>query len=142
MSFQKAQVIFPSNFASIFSVIKHNSSVLFLTQTLYTLVKFSQLMCNFLRFSSARIKIHQISHVNLNCQVNSSSIFASFSIFMTHNPPVNFKLINFHLWTKESHQSPNCETFKCSGENFPNSPCYFLNHKSVFLQILHHSLVS
>ena len=34
------------------------------------------------------------------------------------------------------------KTFKCSGENLPNSSCYFPNHKSFFLQILHHSLVS
>ena len=39
MLFLKAQASFPSNFASIFSAIKHNSSVLFLAQTLYTLVK-------------------------------------------------------------------------------------------------------
>ena len=34
MSFLQAQVIFPSNFASIFSSIKNNSSILFLAQTL------------------------------------------------------------------------------------------------------------
>ena len=33
------------------------------------------------------------------------------------------------------------ETFKCSGQNSPNS-CYFWNNKLVFLQILHRSLVS
>ena len=80
-------------------------------------------------------------HSSNSCQFwteNSSSIFASFFIVMT----VNFKLIYFQLWKKESHQSPNFETFKCSGENFPNSSCYFPNQKLVFLQILHHSLVS
>ena len=51
---------------------------------------------------------------------------------MTHNSSVNFKLIHFLLWTKESHQSPNFDTFKCSGENSPNSSCHFSNHKSVF----------
>ena len=35
MSFLKAQVTFPLNFASIFNAIRHNSSVLFLAQTLY-----------------------------------------------------------------------------------------------------------
>ena len=55
---------------------------------------------------------------------------------------ISFKLIHFQLWTKESHQSPNFETFKCSGENLPYSSCHFPNHKSVFLQILHHSSVS
>ena len=66
----------------------------------------------------------------------------SFFIVMTHNFPVNFKFIYFQLWTKESHQGPNFEIFKCSGENLPNCSCYFPSHKSVFLQILHHSLVS
>ena len=86
-----------------------------------------------MRFPSRRVKLGQIP------QVNSSSIFASFFIAMTHNSPVNFKLTHFQLWTKESHQSHNLETFKCSGEN---SSCYFLNQKLLFLQILHHSLVS
>ena len=76
----------------------------------------------------------------LNWEVNSSSIFASFFILMTHNSPVNFKLKYFQLWTKESHQSPYFET--CSGENLSNSLCYFPNQKLVFLQILHHSLGS
>ena len=43
---------------------------------------------------------------------------------------------------KRIHRSHNFETFKCSGENLPYSSCYFLNHKSIFLQILHHPSVS
>ena len=74
----------------------------------------------------------------LNWEVNFSSIFGSFFILMTHNSPVNLKLMNFQLWTKESDQSRNFETFKCSGENFS----HFWKQKSVFLQILHYSLVS
>ena len=33
-------------------------------------------------------------------------------------------------------------TFKCSGENWSNSSCYFPSHKWVFFKILHQSLVS
>ena len=77
----------------------------------------------------------------LKWQVSSSSNFASFFIAMTCNSSVNFKLIHFLLWTKGSHQSPNFDTFKCSGENLPNS-CHFPSNKSVFLQILHHSSMS
>ena len=73
----------------------------------------------------------------LKWQLNSSSIFASFFIVMTHNSPVSFKLIYFQLWTKEFYQSPNFDTSKCFGENFPNSSCHFWKQKSVFLQILH-----
>ena len=29
---------------------------------------------------------------------------------------MNFKLILFELWIEGSHQNPNFETFKCSGE--------------------------
>ena len=75
----------------------------------------------------------------LKWQVNSSSNFASFFIVMTYNSSVNFKLIHFLLRTKGSHQGPNFDTFKCSGENLPNLSCHFSNHKSVFLRILHHS---
>ena len=70
---------------------------------------------------------------------NSSPSFASFFIVMTHNSSVNFKLIYFLLWIKVSHQTPNFETFECSGENLANSLCHFPNHKSVFFQILYHS---
>ena len=78
----------------------------------------------------------------LKRKVNSFSIFVSFFIVMTHNSSVNFKLIHFLLWTKGSHQSPNFDTFECSGENMPNSSCHFSNKKSNPLQILYHSSVS
>ena len=50
--------------------------------------------------------------------------------------------MRFLIWTKGSHQSPDFETSKCSGENSPNNSCHFLNHESVFLQILYHYSVS
>ena len=75
-------------------------------------------------------------------QVNSSSNFALFFIVMTHNSSANFKVMPFLLLTKGSHQSPNFDTFKCSGENSPNFSSFFSNHKSVFLQNLHISSVS
>ena len=62
-SLLKAQVSFPSNVASIFSTTKHNSSMLFLAQTLYTLFKRNRLKCKFFRFSNTRVKIRQIPHV-------------------------------------------------------------------------------
>ena len=77
----------------------------------------------------------------LKRQVSSSSVFVSFFVVMTHNFSVNFKLVHFLLWTIGSHQSSNFDTFKCSGENLPNS-CHFPSNKSVFLQILHHSSMS
>ena len=142
MSFLKAQISFPSNVASIFSAIKHNSPILFLAQTLYTLFKRIPLKCNFLRFLSAWVKIHQIVVSILKRQVRSSSNFASSFIFMVHNFFVNIKLIHFLVWIKGSLQNPNFETLKCSGENLPYFLCHFPNNKSVFLQILHHCSLS
>ena len=52
----EVQVIFPSKSASVSGAMKHNSSLLFLTQTLCTLVKRSLL---------AQIKICQVSYVSL-----------------------------------------------------------------------------
>ena len=44
-------------------------------------------------------------------QVHSSSNFALLVIAMTYRTPLlNFKLIQFLLWTKGSHQSPNFVT--------------------------------
>ena len=78
----------------------------------------------------------------LKWQVNSISNFASFFIVITQNSLLSFKHIHFLLCIKGSNESPNFENFVCSGENLPNSSCHFPNHKSVFLQILHHSSVS
>ena len=78
----------------------------------------------------------------LKWQVNFSSNFALFFNDTTHTSSVNFKVIPFLLWTKVSHQSPNFDPFKCSGENLPNLSCLFSNYKPVFLQNLHNSSVS
>ena len=75
----------------------------------------------------------------LKRQVNSFSNFASFFIAMTHNSSANYKLLHFLLWIRRSYQSPNFETFECSGKNLPNSLCFTFK---MFLQISHHSLMS
>ena len=95
-------------------------------------------------------KIFECSGQNLlnsSCQFwNDKSIIFQilhYSFFViTHNSAVSFKLIHFLLCIKGFNDGPNFENFKCSGENLPNSSCHFPNHKSVFLQILHHTLVS
>ena len=83
----------------------------------------------------------------LNWHVSSYSNSAWFFIVMTHNFPVNFKLIYFLLWVKGSHQSPTFETFECSGENLSNSSflkakvSFPSNFPSVFSAIKHNSSV-
>ena len=68
----------------------------------------------------------------LKRHVNSSSNFESFFIAMTHNSSVNIKLIHFLLWIKGPQQSPNFETFECSGKNLLNLPCHFPHYQSDF----------
>ena len=74
---------FSSNFASIFSTIKHNSPILFLAQALYTLVKSSLLKCKFLKFLSARVKICQIPPVNF--ELTSQFLFKFCMILHCHD---------------------------------------------------------
>ena len=97
---------------------------------------------NFWDFRELRSKFVKFLMWTLKRQVNSSSDFAWFFIVMTHNSSAAFKLIHVLLWMKRSHQSPNFEIFKCSGENLPYSSWHCPSHKSVFLQTLHHSSVS
>ena len=62
--FPNYKLVFFSNFTSLSSVMKGNSSLFFLAQTLYTLVKSSPLKCKILRLLSAWFKISQIPYVN------------------------------------------------------------------------------
>ena len=80
--------------------------------------------------------------LTLKWQVSSSSNFVSFFIVMRDNSSVDFKLILFQLWIKGSHQNPNFETLKCSGQSSSDSSCQLWNDKSVPLQILRHSSLS
>ena len=112
MSIQKVQVSFLSNFASIFSAIKHNSSVLSQLKHYIHLAKSSPLKCKFSRFSSARVKIRQIAHVKFELTSQFLFEFAPFFILMTHNSPVNFNLINFRLQIKGPNKIPYFQAFE------------------------------
>ena len=94
-------------------------------------------------FSSTRVKLSQIPHVNF--ELASQLLFQFCIILHCHDTklPANFNLIHFLLWIKGYHQSLN---FKTSGhalvkENLLNSSCHFCNQKSVFLQMLHQDSV-
>ena len=58
------QVSSSPNFVSLFSLMKDNSSVFFLAETIHTLLKRSLLKWKFLRLSSAQVKICQIPYAN------------------------------------------------------------------------------
>ena len=50
--------------------------------------------------------------------------------------------MDFLLWIRTYHQSPNFEASECSGENLSNFPCHFWKHNSVFLQVLYQCSLS
>ena len=137
-----------SKHKSVFLEILHQSSV---SSNISTRYLFSSNIIYFGKTEPIKEKVFAIfecsgqNFSNSSCQFLTTSkfVFKFFVIFINlkHNFPVNFKHIHFLLWIKGSHQSPNFDTFKCSGEDLPNSSCHFPNHKSVFLQILHHSPV-
>ena len=89
MSFFKAQVSFPSNVASIFSTIKHNSPIPFLAQALYSLFKRSPLKCNFLKCLSTWVKIFQIPYVSFD--LATQFLFKFFTIPHCHDTKVPCK---------------------------------------------------
>ena len=60
MSFSKPQVSFSSNFASLFSVMKDNCSIISSVKTLNTLHNRSKWMCKFWRLAIAQVNFHQI----------------------------------------------------------------------------------
>ena len=89
MSFFKAQVSFPSNVASIFSTIKHNSPIPFLAQALYSFFKRSPLKCNFLKCLSTWVKIFQIPYVSFD--LAAQFLFKFFTIPHCHDTKVPCK---------------------------------------------------
>ena len=114
----------------------------FLAQTLYALFKRSPLKCQFWDFWVLGSKLVKFLISILKRQVNSSSSFASFFIVMTYNSSVNFKIMHFLLWMRESHKNPNFEIFQVLWWKCAVFLLSFSNYKSGFLQILHHFLVS
>ena len=73
-------------------------------------------------------------------QVNSYSIFHHSSVPLHINPLYVFSSCIFY--DKKISSKSQFNTFKCSGENLPNSSCLFPNHQSFFLQIFYHSSLS
>ena len=104
MSCLKTQVSFPSNFVSIFSVMKHNFSVLFSSKITYFGQKQSIKVQMFEIFERS-VEIRQIPYVSFELTSQFLFNFASFIILTTHNSSADFKLIHFLLCLKGSHQS-------------------------------------
>ena len=115
---------------------------MFLAQTLYIVVNSNRLQSTFLRFLTALVKICQIPQVNF--ELTSQFLFNFCIIFHCHYTylPCTFLAYAFYTLDKRIPWKSQFWDFKCSGENLQNSSCCFLNHKSRFRWIVHHTLVS
>ena len=130
---------FFSNFASIFSVMKDNSSVFFSSEIIYFGQKqpikvqifgtfdclgqnSSNSSCQF--WNGKSIPPQTFHHSSLPLHITSLQIFSSCILYFGQKDPMKVPI------------------FKCFVETLSNPSCHFPNHKSVFLKILNESLVS
>ena len=120
LSFLKQQIGFSSNFVSLFSIVRQNSSVLFSLKFFVLSTKRAYQSTNLVKFHLSSQK-PEILHFDGLLLWKSNKVSAK-------------KIQIFLLWIKRPNKSPNFETFLCTGENVPN-------HNSAFLEVLHHSLV-
>ena len=93
-------------------------------------------------FSSARVKIRQIPHVNF--ELTSQFLFKFCIILHCHDIklPCKFWAHKFSTLNKRIPSKSQFSDFQtCSGEKWLNSSCHFWKHKSGFLQMLHRYLV-
>ena len=108
-------------FCSNFSPIKHNSSILFLSQAFHTFIKSSLLKCNLLGFLSTWVKICQIPYVNF--ELTSQFLFKFFIIVQCLDTKLPCEL-------KDTIKVPIFRISNMSsGKNLLNSSCHFWKHK-------------
>ena len=120
------------------------TSMYFLAQTMYTLLKRSPLKWTFLRLLSAEVKICQISYAKFEATNKSIPLEILYpSAVSWRITPLYFSSTNnIHFAHKEPIKVKIFETFEHSGQNLSNFLCKFLNDKSIPLEILHPSSVS
>ena len=126
MSFWKAQISFSSNFASIFSAIKHNSLYVFSWNILY----FGQKQLIY--YLSQIFEIFECSGKNWSkssCHFpNRKEVFLQilhdFSVSSKITPQYFFRSKIIYFAQKGPIKVQILETFECSDQNSPNS-CQF-----------------
>ena len=156
MSILKQQVDSSPNFASLFSFVKDNSSVLFLALTTYTLLNRSPLKWKILKLSSAQIKIFQIPYVSFETTSrlllpNSNSnvkfllpilkliplqILHPFSVSWTISLCTFLAQTIYTLLKRNPLKWKFLRLSNCSGKNSSISSCHLWNGKTVPLQAL------
>ena len=129
MSFLKAQVSFPSNFASIFSAIKHNSSVLFSSNIIY-----------FGQKQPIKVQIFEIFEClgqnlsNSSCHFwKHKSVFLQtlYQSWMPSNITLLYFLSSNIIYFDQKHPIKVYifKIFECSGQNLLNSSRQFWTDK-------------
>ena len=94
------------------------------------------------RFSTARVKIHQISHVIF--QIKNEFLFKVWITFQCHEIKLFWNVLAETLYAIDKSNTSKCKfsDLPLLTLKFTNSSCHFWNHVLVFLQILHRSPVS
>ena len=95
------------------------------------LVQKEHIKMKILRLSSARVKILQIPHINVEMTSQFLFKFCHTSSSWRITPLWILSSYFFNFALKDPIKNLNFETFKCSGENWPYPSCHFPNHKSV-----------
>ena len=132
-SFLEPRVSFPSNFASLFIVMRRDSSVLFHLKLWMLCTKGAHQSADFQTFQtqSANFQCRKlVKFLMLFFKSRASFLlnFASHFSVTTHNSYEIF-LQKHMVWTKSAHQSTIFQTLECSNGSLPNSSCHFWKHK-------------
>ena len=125
-----------TNFVSLFSFMKDDSSVLFSSDNIYFAQKEPVKMNTVETFNSLGQNSSHSSCPFWNGKLIPLQILHH-SSFSWHITPLWILISCFSYFGL----NPNFETLNCS-ENLSYSSCHSPNHKSIFLQILHHHSVS
>ena len=120
-----------SDFVSLFSVMKDNSSAFFQLKPHILWTKIAHRSEIFGLFSGW-VKIHENPHVMFETSQFFLNLVSLVSV-RRDSSSVLFQLKIYIVLSKGAHQSANFQTFNCSHENLPNSSCRLSRHVSVFL---------
>ena len=115
VSFLEPSASFLSNFASLFSFMRHSSSYFFI-QNFICFEQMEPIKVKVFILSTAPMKTNQILYVIFQATSQFSLNFESPFSAMTHNPSEMFLLKHYMLWTKKANQSTIFQTFECSNE--------------------------
>ena len=130
-------------FTSIFSAIKHSSSVLSKFKHYRLWLKAIRWRANFWDLWVLRCQ----NSLNSSCQFWTNK---SIPLQILHHSPVSWRIASLYFFSsniiyfgqRQPITGQILETFECSSQNWSNSLCQFWNDKSFPLQIFHQSSVS